>query len=260
MKQKKNKKTLIVLLLLLVAVIVAGVVWFITLPQQQTPPVVEPTPTTEPVVLTEQDKWFNNLETLNTMSYPKFTCNTFVNQETTLNIGNGETVTEYFNVYVPKGDFRFVDELPSNEELFPVIIPDEPFERCSLNIPVVYSEETLPDGEVVSSPDLTPVDGIVASYGLSSNGETISWNVYPDGDNMADAVENQIFITNLLGLENETSEGVNSVTVTVNEVISIAFSTEEELGNPPEKELEELRSTITEEQFLILNNSLINIL
>lgn len=71
---------------------------------------------------------------------------------------------------------------------------------------------------------------------------------------------NQIFLTNLLGLENETTEGTNNVTATVNEIISIAFSTKEELGNPPEKELQELRSTITEEQFLILNNNLINIL
>lgn len=259
MKQKKNKKTLIVLLLLLVAVIVAGVAWFITLPQQQTPPVVEPTPTTEPVVLTEQDKWFDNLEKLNTMAYPKFTCNTFVNQEATLDFGD-EDITEYFDHIVSKSDFRFVDELPSDEELFPVIVPGEQFERCSLNIPVDYLEETSSDGSVFSNPDLSSVDGVVAAYDLGPNEETISWNVYPTGDNMADAVQTQIFLTNLLGLENEIVEGVNSVTVTVNEVISIAFSTEEELGNPPEKELEELRSTITEEQFLILNNSLINIL
>lgn len=259
MKQKKNKKTLIVLLLLLVAVIVAGVVWFITLPQQQTSPIIEPVPTSKPVVLTEQDKWFDNLEKLNTMAYPKFTCNTFVNQEATLDFGD-EDITDYFDHIVSKSDFRFVDELPSDEELFPVIVPGEQFERCSLNIPVDYLEETSSDGSVFSNPDLSSVDGVVAAYDLGPNEETISWNVYPTGDNMADAVQTQIFLTNLLGLENEIVEDDNGVTVSVDKILSIAFSTKEDLYGATDEELEKLRSAISEEQFLILNNSLINIL
>lgn len=261
---KKSNKNLFILLLVLVVIGIAGVVWFVNLPQQQPPsntepPVVEEPVVEEPVVLTEQDKWFDNLDKLNSMPYPKFICNQFVNEKATVNVGD-ITVTDYFDKLVLKGEFRFTDELPSKEELFPVITPNEPFERCSLNIPVTYSKETSPDGSVNEVPDLSEVDGIVSSYDLGPNDETISHNVYPVGDNMADAVSNQIFLTNRLGLESEITDNTYGTTVTVNEIITIAFSTKEDLGNPPEEELEELRSIISEEQFLELNNSLINIL
>lgn len=246
--------------MLLLVSVVAGVAWFISQPQPQAEPSVKETQ--KPVeVLTEADEWYANLDKLTVMPYPDFVCETFINTEVSIPIGNGETVTSPVDTYVDKGAYRFITapDIPTNEELFPVITPNVEFERCSVNIPVIYNEVDNGD-DVVLEPDLSSVDSVIAKYGQGDNGESVSWNPYDNNENMADAVSKEIFLTNVLSVENEVTVEGNSTTVTVNEIISIAFQDEESLGNPPEEALNELRSRITEEQYAILNSNVEKIL
>lgn len=252
MMKKKNKRSLVILLVLLFLALVVGAFWLFNQPQ----PEADVKEIEVPIVLSEEEIWFANLDTLNTMAYPEFVCETFISTDITVPIGNGETITYLGDSYVEGSDFRFIvtPNEPSYEEFFPVITAGVEFERCSVNVPVVYTETVTGENETTLEPDLSSVDSMITKYGVGANGEAVSWNAYNVDDNMSDAISNEVFLTNQLSVETIVTEEEYSVTETVNEVISIAFQTAEETGNPPESELDELRSRVTEEQYKILND------
>jgi hypothetical protein len=260
-ERKSHGKLILFLLLLLLGLSILFYL-FINQPTPEAPVVAKPAPVVNEE--TEQEKWVKNLDALTATPLPSLTCNQLFVEQKEIELGNGEKATIPIEVFAPDGEVSFINlpDEPTSAQLFPDKSSGR-FERCAVNIAVPYVEQTV-DGVITMAPDRSSVEAIVGEYGYmeATEGDIYSTdgvirassNLYETSDTMADAVRREA--------ENSSSfvDGItvvtkpNSVVVDYGEVLSIAFSTNEDLGNAPQEALDELRSKVSNEQYKVLND------
>lgn len=263
-EKNDNRKKKLIAAILLFLLLAFGILAFLFLQTPEAPVVEKPAPKPIPVhVETEQEKWVANLAALNAAPIPTFTCNNFAVMDQSITLADGTVFTMPMETQAEDSAFHFIQApaAPTHEQLFPNKT-NGVFERCALNVAVPYTESLI-EGETVLSPDRSSIPAAVAPYGYVDASPTDSYavdgaiyastNLYQTTDTLADVFKREIEVSSTFRDGITVVTKLNSVVTTESEVISIAFSTDADLGNAPADKMLELRSQVSEEQYKVLN-------